>query len=285
MPNEQMAAKLRGTTWYCEAKDVGVLFGDDNIFYILYRLGGINTLDNGFLLDEGYDEYNWIDNNQIWIYYTYTDIICDNYDGFYCPTVKLSVEKFTESELDVQIICVEGNLFLNSPVGTKFHFIRNDTMPIYSEEDLERQDMVTIDTTFLLPRAEIVHSELQNSIIGFWNQTRNTTESTFLEARCNTQNDSVIVTITDEVTFPYSREERLSRDSIQTKFVAMVADSIPVVFLGVWPRQFLVKSQGTYPFILCFNKYARYLRIRYEPCDKYLKNGSSITKKYPKTFY
>ena len=275
-----MAAKLKGTTWYCEAKDVGVLFGDDNIFYTFNKLVGVNTWDKSFLLHDGNEEYNWIDDNQIWIFYTYTDIICDDYNGFYCPTVKLDVKKFTESELDVQII--EGYLW--GPVGTELHFVRNDSLPIYSEEELERQDMVTIDSTLLLPRAEIVHSELQNSIIDFWNKTRNTSEPTFfIEARCNTQNDSVIVTITDEATFPYLEEVSPSIKNIQSEFIAMVADSIPIVFLGVWPRQFLVKSQGTYPLTLCYRKYTSYLRIKYEPCDKYLKNGSTLTKKYPKT--
>ena len=264
---EELQKQLVGTSWYCEGVDVGWFFEGEYLCRRILKCAKMNVF---YSLDYIGFEYSLKD-NQIWMYEIIPDIECDDIE--ICVQYKYVVEEITDSTL-VLLLFWDAFRDRDPNVSIRRRFVRNTTLPI--DNDMWGSgDIFEVDSTIHVPTVEVRSQPLAQVIADFSKKVSVPSESSpFLEARCRYEKDSLVVILTDEIIAPYAV------NTIENSVIG-ICDSMPVLFVGNWPKQMVRKSKGNYPIELYYNKHIKCNDIYYEPSEKYAKKGTVLKVKIP----
>ena len=273
-PGEQLKKQLVGTSWYCDGIDFGLFFEDTLSCFLIKYFGCKCSRDQGYRISTHWF-YDCMDDSLICLYDSDGHLYCDDgLDDFFCPELKLLVEGRSNSTLDLRCFWHDPMFVKNNPFPiTTVRFVHNRVFPIVENSFFEQSETTVVDSTIQIPKVEIRNQVLIHAVSGFGKQKSIPSDSSpFLEARCYKEKDSLVVILTDEVTAPYDKKT-MGNSSIG------VCGSVPVLFVGSWPKQMIGKPQGKYSITLSYYKHTKCNYIYYEPSDKYLKRGTSVKKK------
>ena len=274
IPGEQLKKQLVGTSWYCDSVDYGLFFEDTLSCYLIKYLECKCTPDKFYLISSHWF-YDCTDSSQICLYDSDGHWNCDDgLAGFFCLKWKFFIEEMSNATMDLRCVWYDS-LFINHsilPLETA-HYVKNTTLQIEDNSFFEQSETLAIDSTIQIPKVVIRNQQLAQIITDFGKRTAIPSDTLpFLEARCHREKDSLVVTITEEVTVPY--DEKTMQNSVMGTI-----GSIPVVFVGDWPKQMFSRPKGNVSVLLSYFKHIRCHHIFYAPSDKYLKKGKTIKKK------
>jgi len=273
-PREQLKKQLVGTSWYCDDIDIGLYFEDTLSCFLIKYFGCKCSQDKGYRVSTHWF-YNCTNDSQVCLYDSEGHLYCDDgFDGFFCPELKLLVEGRSNSIMDLRCIWHDPIFVKNNPFPTTtVRFVRNRIFPIVENSFFEQSETSVVDSTIQIPKVEIRNQVLIQAISDFSKQKAIPSDSSpFLEARCHKEKDSLVVILTDEVTALYDEK------TMGNSYIG-VCGSVPILFVGIWPKQMIGESQGKYPITVSYCKHIKCNYIYYEPSDKYLRRGTFVKKK------